>query len=131
VSTSSGAVGGGTGMVYTYVLRLSLATNVPGLWDVSDLASRCNELYGGILMVKRVSPAYTQREVKLKENDINKDLIFEQIMFICMIFELVMFVCMILLWRLYLCKLTRLFWPNTCLVSMCITGASGAANKQV
>ena len=28
-------------------------------------------------------------------------------------------------------KLTRLFWPNTCLVSMCITGASGAANKQV
>ena len=28
-------------------------------------------------------------------------------------------------------KLTRLCWPNTCLVSMCITGARGAANKQV
>ena len=28
-------------------------------------------------------------------------------------------------------KLTRLFWSNTCLGSMCITGARGAANKQV
>ena len=30
-----------------------------------------------------------------------------------------------------LVQLTRLFWPNTCLVSMCISGASGAASKQV
>ena len=126
MSTSSGAVGGGTEMVYTYVLRLSLATNVPGLWDVSDLASRCNELLGGILTVKRVSPAYTQREVKLKENENDKDIVFKPIMFICMIFELVMFVCMIL-YRVYiLCKLTRLFWHSTCLVSWCITCASGA-----
>ena len=39
--------------------------------------------------------------------------------------ELVMFTRMILYRVLY--KLTRLFWRNTCLVSMCITGASGAA----
>ena len=45
--------------------------------------------------------------------------------------KLAMFACMILYHVYILCKLTRLFWPNTCLVSMCITGARGAANKQV
>ena len=59
--------------------------------------------------MKRVSPAYTQSEVKLKENENNKDIVFEPIMFICMIFELVMFARMIL-YRVYiLCKLTRIF----------------------
>ena len=45
--------------------------------------------------------------------------------------ELVMFACPIIYGVFILYKLTRLFWPNTCLVSMCITGARGAANKQV
>ena len=45
--------------------------------------------------------------------------------------ELTMFACLILYDVFILYKLTTLFWPNTCLVSMCITGASGAANKQV
>ena len=45
--------------------------------------------------------------------------------------ELTMFTWLILNDVFILYKLTRLFWPNTCLVSMCITGASGAANKQV
>ena len=42
-----------------------------------------------------------------------------------------MFAYMILDRVFILCKLTRLFWPNTCLVSMCTTGVSGAVNKQV
>ena len=45
--------------------------------------------------------------------------------------ELDMFSCIIIYGVFILYKLTRLFWPNTCLVSMCITGARGAANKQV
>ena len=45
--------------------------------------------------------------------------------------ELAMFACLIIYGVFILYKLTRLFWPNTCVVSMCITGASGAANKQV
>ena len=45
--------------------------------------------------------------------------------------ELVMFSCVIIYGFFILYKLTRLFWPNTCLVSMCITGARGASNKQV
>ena len=45
--------------------------------------------------------------------------------------ELVKFTCMALYYVYILCKLTRIFWPNTCLVSMCITDASGAVNKQV
>ena len=45
--------------------------------------------------------------------------------------ELDMFVCLILYGVFIFYKLTRLFLPNTCLVSMCITGASGAANKHV
>ena len=45
--------------------------------------------------------------------------------------ELVMFTRMILYRVFILYKLTRPFWANTCLVSMCITGARGAANKQV
>ena len=45
--------------------------------------------------------------------------------------ELDMFVCLILEDVFIMFKLTRLFWPNTCLVSMCITGSRGAANKQV
>ena len=45
--------------------------------------------------------------------------------------ELDMFSCLIIYGVFFLYKLTRLFWPNTCLVSMCITGARGAANKQV
>ena len=45
--------------------------------------------------------------------------------------ELAMFTCLILYGVFILYKLTRLFCPNTCLVSMCITGARGAANKQV
>ena len=45
--------------------------------------------------------------------------------------ELVMFTRMILYRVFILYKLTRLFWPNTYLVSMCITGAGGAVNKQV
>jgi len=45
--------------------------------------------------------------------------------------ELDMFSCLIIYSVFILYKLTRLFWPNTCLVSMCITSVSGAANKQV
>jgi len=45
--------------------------------------------------------------------------------------KLDMFSCLINYGVFISYKLTRLFWPNTCLVSMCITGASGAANKQV
>ena len=45
--------------------------------------------------------------------------------------ELVMFACLISICCLYLVQTHQAFWPNTCLVSMCITGASGAANKQV
>ena len=45
--------------------------------------------------------------------------------------ELAMFACLIIYGVFILYKLTRLFRPNTCLVSMCIIGASGAANKQV
>ena len=71
--------------------------------------------------MRRVSPVYTQREVKLKEKENDKDIVF----------ELIMFGCMLLYCVYILCKLTRLFWPNTCLVSMYITGASGAVNKQM
>ena len=63
--------------------------------------------------MKQVSPAYTRREVKLKENENNKDIVFKPIMFTCMIVELDMFACMILYNDYILCKLTRLFWPNT------------------
>ena len=45
--------------------------------------------------------------------------------------ELTMFAGLIFYDVFILYKLTRLFWPNTCLVPMCIIGASGAANKQV
>ena len=73
------------------------------------------------LKVRRVSLAYTQREKNIKENENDKDIDL----------ELVIFACMILYRVFILCKLTRLFWPNTCLVSMCIIGASGTVNKQV
>ena len=45
--------------------------------------------------------------------------------------ELIVFACLILYDVFILYKLTRLFWPNTCLVSMCIPSASGVVNKQV
>ena len=45
--------------------------------------------------------------------------------------ELAMFAYLIICGVFILYKLTMLFWPNTCLVSMCIIGASGAVNKQV
>ena len=45
--------------------------------------------------------------------------------------KLDMFSCLIIYGVFISYKLTRLFWPNTCLVSMCITGVRGAANKHV
>ena len=45
--------------------------------------------------------------------------------------KLDMFSCLIIYGVFISYKLTRIFWPNTCLVSMCIPGARGAANKQV
>ena len=42
-----------------------------------------------------------------------------------------MFSCLINYDVFIMFKLTRLFWSNTCMVSMCITGARGAASKQV
>ena len=45
--------------------------------------------------------------------------------------KLDMFSCLINYGVFISYKLIRLLWPNTCLVSMCITGASGAANKQI
>ena len=45
--------------------------------------------------------------------------------------ELVIFACLIVYGVFNLYKLTRLFWPNTCLVPMCITCASAVVNKQV
>jgi hypothetical protein len=45
--------------------------------------------------------------------------------------KLNMFSCLINYGIVISYKLTRLFWPNTCLVSMCIIGARGAVNKQV
>ena len=41
--------------------------------------------------------------------------------------ELAIFACLIIYDVFILYKLTRLFWPNTCLVSMCIIGAIGTA----
>ena len=46
-------------------------------------------------------------------------------------FELDMFSCLTIYGVFILYKLTRLFWPNPFLVSMCITSARGAANKLV
>ena len=42
---------------------------------------------------------------------------------LCYMYAFMLSICLV--------QLTRLFWPNTCLVSMCISGASRAASKHV
>ena len=96
------------------VPAIRVAPNGPAPVVVIDLTTRCLDFVVKGFWV-RVAPVDPIVYVLIKKE--------KWTTILCYMYAFILSICLV--------QLTRLFWSNTCLMSMCISGASRAASKHV